>query len=197
MNIVQLETETVVTIDDKESRKARYLSGIKQAEGGFLAAAQAFCEMEAKGDDISFVRHGLRQVLRAIGGGRMLPECYTNFKGPLQRMLMQMPMDVQRDVISGAPLPLVIIKPDGQGVETLQVQAQVLEPIQIRQIFGKEAIRTEGEQRVWIEAQQLRRKPLPSTVDDPVTVNRKRDGIDVNGIFICKKALLGYMMELD
>src|SRR5437868_54635 len=52
---------------DAASRKARYLAGMRKAEGGFIAAAQAFIEMEQAGDDISFVRSGLRQVLRAIG----------------------------------------------------------------------------------------------------------------------------------
>lgn len=190
----EIEAEVVVVNSAVTERREKYDAGMRMAEGGLRQAATAFLEMEKAGDDVSFIRSGLRQMLRAIAGGRMLPEVY-NFGGGLRQRLMSMPIAIQEMVVKGDPLPLVVLK-DGEGIETLRVPALRLLPKQLQQVFGDDHVRTEGEQRVWLEAQKLG-GCKKSVISDPVVVNRKRGGIEVGNIFISKQVMLTKLMELE
>ena len=166
----QLIKVTPATLETANTRRERYLEGMRQAENGLKNAAQAFLEMEAAGDDVSFVRYGLRQILRAIGTGKALPECY-NFKGSLQRKLLCLPIEVQKEIVGGKPLALAVLKND--GVEALQVQASALEPLQIQQLFGRDSIRPLEEQRLWLEAQRVKKTRQYRTKLGDVVVDKK------------------------
>jgi hypothetical protein len=182
--------------ETSESRKGRFLTALQTAAEGIRTAATIFAEMKAAGDDLTFIRPGLRQTLAAIADGRMLPEVYTSFAGPLQRKLMHSPVEIQREIVEGKTMPLMVFK--GDQIETLYVRPNAVEPVLLNQLFGPDGPRSEGEQRVYLETRRAKAATFTKAAEteNPVVVDHDRKGIVVKDIFIPKNKLLELMMEL-
>lgn len=78
---------------------------------------------------------------------RQIPQLLIDYS-PGARLLSRLPKQLQTKYYS-EPLPLLIEK-DG-GFEVLRVDLRNLTPEQARQVFADDHVRTEAEQRAWIE----------------------------------------------
>lgn len=152
----------MATTESSESRKTRFLAALQTAAEGIREAAKIYLEMRHAGDDTSFIRPGLRQTLTAIAEGRMLPEVYTAFSGPLQKKLMAAPLEVQRQVVEGKTLPLLVHK--GDQVETLQVTPASLNPVLLHQMFGPDGPRLLQNPRSSLHSRQ---RHNPTSIKEP------------------------------
>jgi len=126
---------------------------------GLAYLAAVWAELERRGEDLSDLRSGLAVYLPAIAAGRLAPEAVVQFAGQstLLRRVMSLPVDEQRRLAAGEPLPVVVATPDGELVER-RLPARALAARQIAQVFDDYGrVRTPIEQRQ--VAQQQRRPP--------------------------------------
>jgi hypothetical protein len=128
-----------------------------------LLAAQRWASLERKGVDLSDLRGGLFPYLPLIGCGAVLPELVVRFAGNLSLLhtLSAYPVEVQRRLADGEPIP-VAVREAGR-VTFAMLPAHALSSEQRRVALGEKGLRTEGEQRAIIEAQDSPKRP---TVED-------------------------------
>ena len=92
--------------------------------------------------------------------------------GPGVERLRKLPYSLQEKHLI-EPLPLVILKEKG-GVEILQVDVRNLDAAQAGQIFTQTGIRSEAEQRAWIESRRMKAIAPPASAGLPYRVQGKK-----------------------
>ena len=101
------------------------------------------------------VNPALLQRMEMSGLGRLHPKLLSMFPTAGTRHLERLPFELQERFLEEG-VPLVLVK-DGR-VEILKAKVENLMPVQVSQVFDRDHIRTEAEQRLWIEAN---RAPTP------------------------------------
>ena len=90
--------------------------------------------------------------LEMVGRGEVKPAFLLSDTANY-RAVRSLPVSDQAALLSDPRVPLVIRE---QGTtEVLMVDFRNLQPAQVRQVFSRDHIRSEAEQRAWIEAQAL------------------------------------------
>lgn len=131
----------------------------------YLAAIWA--ELTRRGEDLSELRVGLAQYLPAIAAGTLAAEAVVAFAGnrSLIHRILALPVDEQRRIASGEPLP-VVVQRDNALVE-LQLPARTLTAGQARIVFDDDGrVRSPIEQRQ-ILSHTTPRARQPRTITRP------------------------------
>lgn len=87
-----------------------------------------------------------------IGRNELYPHLLIN-DSPGVRRLRTMDIDMQKRFWS-EPVPLLVM--DNGKVETLKMDVRSMSPLQARQAFSREGVRSVGAQRAWLEDYRLR-----------------------------------------
>ncbi len=93
--------------------------------------------------------------LEAIGRKTLHPQLLLT-SGPGVSRMEKLPISMQERLLT-EPVPLVVMTDNGPDI--LLVKAKDMSPDQVRQVFDRDRIRTEGEQRT-ILAEQMSRKAV-------------------------------------
>jgi hypothetical protein len=92
------------------------------------------------------------QRMELAGLGKIHPKLISLYPTAGTRRLERLPVELQERYLEEG-VALVIIK-DG-CVETLKAKVENLMPVQAAQVFDRDHIRTEAEQRLWIESNRV------------------------------------------
>lgn len=155
--------------------------------------ATIWAELERRGEDLSDVRFALRDYMRDVAEGRLLPEAVANLAGRRRTLaaVATLPVDEQRRLIDGAPVELA--RPDG-GAERKTIADMTLAEVSL--VIRDGAVRP-------VEAQRLalsRRRPKPRRGRPPriivdketATVRIGTHTVEVEGV-ISALAAAGYL----
>jgi len=94
--------------------------------------------------------------LEAVGRKRVHPQLFIG-EEPGIRRLRRLPFSIQEKYVT-SPVPLLLVE-DG-ATKTLNVDIRNLTPSQALQVFGSDRVRSEAEQRAFIEDQRARQTPV-------------------------------------
>lgn len=159
-NISELDTETL------RGELARALTITAQ---GLVYLAAVWAELVRRGEDLSNLRSGLGTYLPAIASGRLAPEAVVQFAGQttLLRRIALLPIEEQRRIAEGEPIPVAVRNDDGEFTER-KMPALALTARQVVQIFDDGGrVRTPIEQRQLISHTTPKQQRATSTTTTP------------------------------
>lgn len=153
--------------------------------------------LEERGEDLSEL-HGLGMVayLRQIAHGQVLPEAVVRFSGypMLLERVRGLPLPDQKRLTDGETVKLVILT-DGRSDHRLADPLKLTRD-QVSQVFARDHIRDEQEQRAMLEDRQARPKPSKPVFHGRIRADRERDGIVIGKTFVPAGDVLGAMADL-
>ena len=186
---------TSLTIDDLRAELAKQMQLTAQH---LIRLAAVVAELERRGEDLSDLRIGMLHHLRRIAAGQVLPEIVVRFANApgLLAKIGAMPIPDQQRLIDGESIKLLVNSPDG-GVGHLMVDPMKLTRQQVTQIFARDHIRDEQEQRLVLAAQRNKNSQRPKTaVHGKIRTNRKDKTVSVGRYQIDVPNLLAALAEL-
>jgi hypothetical protein len=129
--------------------------GLRLAADNLLRLALVVKALEARGEDLSGLRVGLLLFLRQIAAGQLLPEVVVRFAGvpSLIERIGRLPHDEQRRLADGGQVTIVTAARSGFAVE--QKDPLALTPRQIGLAFAPDHLRSEEEQKEWLDARPI------------------------------------------
>lgn len=179
-----LEMQSWTPQERKEELSKRHAEIVES----FVEQALLYVACEQAGDDVSFVPSGIAAIYKKIVAGHLLP-AVLNLDGNLRQRVCGLPVQDQELVLKGKRFPLVVI--DNGATTIRKVDPRMIMPEQVRQLFGVGFIRSEEEQRSWLETQS---KKEPAKIEQLVEV--RKNCIIVNGVKLSKRQLEGYVKQL-
>lgn len=168
---------------------------------GLLTSARILQELESRGEDVPKIHMAIRNKLRSIAAGQMLPEVLIRFAGKpaLQNRVARLPVTEQQRIIDGEPVRLMEYALSGEPTWTMQ-DPTTLEPEQMQQVFAADHIRSDAEQRNWLAARRAKtvapRTPRVEDGDVSLNVDRERGGVTHRGQFIPQHLLAAALKAL-
>lgn len=145
----------------KAERVEHYRQSFAGIVNSIIECAVCYVAMQKAGDDVSFVPAGLGAYYKKIVCGQMLPGV-LNLDGTLRQKVATLPVQDQNDVLNGKRLPLVVVE---NGSTTIRnVDPKTLQPDQVKQLFANGYIRSEEEQRSYIESKSAKPVQVESLV---------------------------------
>jgi len=182
-----------MTTDELRAELSRSLA---KTAAELLRLAKIVRTLEERGEDLEDLKIGLLNYLRLIAYDQLAPEVVVRFGGsPLTlRMVASLPLPDQRSLASGGSVTLVVKRPDGVFDKRLADPAK-LTPGQLRQIFGRNQLRTEQEQILLLED---RREPKTKekAKNQTISPDKKRGGVVVGRKFIPTGKVLEALADL-
>lgn len=113
---------------------------------------------------------GVLSRLEMVGRGLVKPQMLLS-DAPSYRAARVLPVSEQDRLLQNPAVPLVIRE---QGkTEVLEADFRNLQPVQVKQVFAKDHIRTPAEQRAWIEAQCERGSKRDWWIEEGMVTFRK------------------------
>lgn len=113
---------------------------------------------------------GVLTRLEMVGRGFVKPEMLLS-DAPAYRAARVLPVSDQARLLNDPNIPLVIR--EGGQTEVLHVDFRNLQTAQVRQVFASDHIRSEAEQRAWMEAQARPSMKRDWWIEDGMVVFRK------------------------
>lgn len=147
--------------------------------------------LEECGVEIS-VDFSLLPYIRRVAYEQVVPELIVTLQGDQQLLekASSLPIPDQRAIASNKPIKVMEIGGDHRTVPPLSMTRR-----EIRQVFGRGKIRSDAEQIGWLRDEQnkvlIHQQPQPD-----ITIDKKKHGIVVNGIFLSATDLAHYLSEL-
>lgn len=112
---------------------------------------------------------GILRSLERIGRDELLPELLLR-NGLVYARLRELPIQLQRRYVK-EPVPLMI--QTANGPDTLNVTLDALSPLQARQVFSSDGVRSLSEQRAWLAENAPRPTPVVEAETLPFEVHGK------------------------
>lgn len=126
-----------------QARKNALEQAIQESASAIMRAAEIFAAMEAARDDTTAIPVHLKTALRSIAAKTMIPEVWTNLEGLARRSVMRLPVEQQKEIVSGKLLPVV------RGENTvIALRINEMTPQEVKQVIGDDGVRTPDEQRM-------------------------------------------------
>lgn len=113
---------------------------------------------------------GVLARLEMVGRGFVLPEMLLSDSAPF-RASRVLPISEQKRLMENPSVPLVI-REEGR-TEVLTADFRNLQPAQVKQVFAKDHIRNEAEQRAWMEAKLVVATRKDWWIEDGMVTFRK------------------------
>lgn len=141
--------------------------------------------LEDRGFDLSEIRIGLKDYIRKIAHGQLLPEVVARLQGHdlLLSRVASLPLPDQRKVVEmiddGTPAKVMCW--DDQGTTHRLVPVLRLGKSEVHQVFAPDHIRDEGEQLSWASKRRWQSRPIGQSNAGPIVLDKKRRCIVVTG----------------
>ena len=161
-----MKTE-LTQIDDKiNAFKAAFQAGMNSFERAGKIIVEILDSDPAAADYILSKCDNLTptalRVFERIGRGHLLPSLAMDTSEGARR-LKSLPISMQRQY-TDSPIPLVIHT--SHGTDVLLVEAKNLTQQQVKQVFAREHVRTEGEQKAWlVQSESEANKPATTSAE--------------------------------
>lgn len=162
-----------------------------------VTVAAAIRILEERGVDVGELKLTMLGHLRRIAHGQLLPELVVRFQGHprLLSMAAALPMPDQMRLKDATSLAIVEMDQQGATAKRM-IPPESLRTSQLVQIFGRDGIRGEDEQILYLKAGVAVRQPV-RTAPDGVVIDRTRKSIIVNGYRLSLAELLDYAARLS
>lgn len=155
--------------------------------------------LHERGFDLSELKLGLVKHLQKIAYGRLLPELFVRYQEyPLlvQRLEALGPDDQQR-LIEAGEVELAQSE-DADEDEPIRKPLDRLGQKEIWQVFADGEVRSLAKQREVIRARNSRKRAqAKGKGEEGVKIDTSRGGIEVNGVFLSRRDLTNYLLELE
>lgn len=160
-------------------------NGLARTAREMLQMALMVQELERRDVDMAGLRLGLRNHLRKIACGQLLPEVAVQFAGSDQLItsIGNLPLNDQRQLVDGGKVRLLVIGADGMTTHQMADPYRML-PEQRRQVFARDHIRDDAEQALYLSREREKAaRPLSTTVGN-LKVDDARGGAMCGRTFI-------------
>lgn len=128
---------------------------------GVMLQSRVLKVFERKGFDVGKLKSGWLRLLRQVACGQVLPEAAQRFLLTIVgTYIFSLPIPDQKRLASGERVPLML--PNGEHLlaDPLEMTRE-----QVNQVFTKGHIRSESEQRLWLEQRKAEAaKPIPERI---------------------------------
>ena len=150
-----------------------------------------WAELERRGEDLSDLRVGIARTLPLIAAGRLAAEAVVAFAGRpmILRSLEGVPLDMQRRLADGEPIPVYL--PGEQGPKSMPLAR--IPAAAVTRVIADGVVRTPAEQRLAIRTKK--HKPTESQRKYAVTVDREARTLKVGKVVIPIATVLAAMAE--
>lgn len=160
--------------------------------------ANIWAELERRGEDLSDLRRGIAANLSLIASGTLAADAVVALasRPTLLKRLAGVPLDQQRAIASGEPLPVVV--DDGKKYNVEMLPATALTMAQTRQVIDYGSVRTVDEQRaILADLKMTKRKPREESERRyNVHADRERDGLFIGKMFVPKHEVIAALATL-
>lgn len=156
--------------------------------------AVIYCAMLQAGDDTSFVPNALGSYYKKIVAGQMLPGV-LNLDNGLRAKVSALPIQDQKDILSGKRLRLVVID-EKKNTSIRLVDPKTLTPEQVKQLFGRGYQRSDEEQVSYLETDQMKARRA-STPDSEVIFDKKNKCAVIGGVKYTIEDLAEFIKRLS
>lgn len=154
-------------------------------------------ELEARGEDLSELRQGLAAYLPLIAAGTLEAEVVVRYAGhtTLLHALTLLPVERQRALLAGEPIPIIIIDAAGR-YERREMPAHALTATQIRLALAPGRIRTGEEQQALLEQARSARATRVRRLRPTVVYDARRRELRVGRTRVTPEEILAALAEL-
>lgn len=165
-----------LTTATTEELRHRLAQAIGLTAAAIRAVSQIWAELDQRGEDMSRYRFALRNYMRGVAAGTILPETVAALAGQRRTLdaVSMLPPDVQRSVVSGTEIEIARL--DG-AVEKKRISDMTLAEVSLSIRDGR--LRSLDEQRLALrraDAASLRR---PRKQGRPLKITLSADGLSV------------------
>lgn len=161
-----------------------------------VTIAAALRILEDRGADIGEMKLTMLGYLRKIAHGQLLPELVVRFQGHprLLSRVAALPMPDQEKVKAAQALCIIEMNAEGTTARRM-VPPESMETSQLAQVFGRDGIRGENDQILYLKAGlATRRATAPA---NGVLIDRRGKAIVVNGYRLTLAELAEYVSRLS
>lgn len=148
-----------------------------------------WAELERRGEDLSDLRIGIARTLPLIAAGRLAAEAVVAFAGRpmILRALEGVPLELQRRLADGEPIPIYL--PGSDGPQSLPLAR--IPSAAITRVIADGIVRTPSEQRMAMRT----KKRIPEHRKYKIVVDREARTIRVGKMVLPIASILAAMAE--
>lgn len=178
--------------------RAELAKSLQLSAEQLLRLALIWRELEQRGEDLSALRAGMGSYLAHIAAGRLHADAVVQFAGntTLLRALTELPMPVQKQLVSSRTIPVLEIREDGSE-HLVDAPAHALSVAQIRQAIGGGRLRDAAAQRAILVERITLRRVAPPPAHKSVRFDPINQQIIVGRTRIELSALLRALADVD
>lgn len=191
---------SALTLDDISSCNDTelLLSGLRECAESLLSNIMRTAAIVRRLDELGVevaIENSLLPYIRLIAHGQMSANLFVALSGdpPLLEKAIRLPIPVQDQIANNEPFKVCELGGDHRMVRPLDMTAR-----ERNQVFRGKRLRTDAEQvgflREHMERDAIKNKPDQERL---ITLDRRRNGIVVNGLFIPVAELAGYIASLN
>lgn len=190
---MRLEVNRIMSCEDKTKllRELRDTMQISTKSIITMAALVKRLEQLCVPIDIEFAA---LPFIRKIAWGQLNPELFLRLQGDpmfLERA-SSLPLPDQTAIAENMPVKVMLA--DGDHV---MQQPLTMTRKQINQVFARGKMRNDSEQMAWLRDRYESEAAAKATIEDiPIRLDKKRNGLVVNGVFIKRSELEYYLAAL-
>lgn len=149
---------------DTKALKQELLDVLAGTAEKIRRAAMIVGILESRGEDLSDFKTGIIGYLRKIACGQLLPEVMVKFFGSRAiKAIASLPIPDQQACIDRENVDVGLII-DGK-IDVKSRPIVLLEPVEVRQVFASDHIRTTNEQVAWMRTQDMKRPQVTSFIE--------------------------------
>lgn len=192
---VQSQLKTIEKMS-KEELRAELAKCLRVTAEQLVRSAAIVRRLEDLGDNLEDLKTGMIGYLRKIAYNQLIPDLVVMCQGApmLMSKVMTLPIPDQQKIVSGEPMRVMELTEKGEETHRL-VPPLMLSSEQVRQVFGRECIRNDRQQVLYLRDQKQRFQQV-TTDERGIVLDAKRGGIFVNGTFISKTELAQFVAKL-
>lgn len=191
----RLTTFSAIGQCDSPSELLAELRECVQSWAGNVARMAAIVRrLDQLGVEVS-IENSMLPYIRLIAHGQLSAAAFTNLMHdqPLLDRIARLPLPLQERAADNQPFKVMEANGDHRMVRPLDMTAR-----ERRQVFAGKRLRTDAEQVGWIKEQAAKDSSKRIITEErPVSLDRRRGGIVVSGLFIPLAELAGYVAALS
>lgn len=174
------------------------LDSLRDCQSQFFSQLGRMAQIVRRLDELGVevaIENSMLSYVRLIAHGQLSQNLFATWhcEPKLLERARQLPLPIQDKIAENEALKVMTLDGDHRMVRPGDMTIQ-----EMAQVFAGKRLRTDAEQVGWLRNQMTKMQAKQSPSSAPgVTVDRRRKGINANGIFIPLSELAGYVSTLS